>query len=640
MKRPIAALLVLVAAVLAIGGGLYARHRASSRGAGPAGADRRLRFAFDWPRGTTYRYDFALRAESEVKMPMPADRAGAQRALGGRADLAGVLLLSSFGKQGSAYRLSARIERLTAHDLEMLGSPVFSGEHAANDALVGRDAVLEVDGYGDVRAVYFDADAPPVFKHVMEGLLEQAQVVVAANGDATWSVTEVTPLGRGTARYEVESTSAPTVTRTRAPYDAIFALPQRRLAPGDQSEDERATIALDPRGFVASLVDDESLHVKRADGQGAAAPGEDLAARSRFTMTLRDVGTFTPVDRDVASLDARQPGQVVGPADARRQILEQRAAGLTPDAMRTQILSFGLTGTFPAKDWLLRASALLTLHPELCMDLAGLFEHDAMTDRGRAQIAQLLAGTGTPEAQSALRAALESPAARANPVLYRSAVQSFLVVARPTRESLEFLTSAFRGARGLDDVHATALALGAAAGSAYRSGDPDAAKPIDAALVRALRGAKSADEKAALLGAIGNVGMPDDLATIRDYARDDEADVRAAAAFALRKIDTPDARQALLGFAADSSPDVEKNAFDALAYESLGADDLAELAQVVTSGATSQRSDSALLTLLSSHVAAGAPVRAMLEHLLARNGADNMMMAEIRHLIASAGGEP
>src|SRR6185312_3178514 len=124
-------------------------------------------------------------------------------------------------------------------DVEMLGKPVFSSAGAADDALVGREALVDVDGYGVVRAVYVATDAPAIFKHVIEGLLEQAQVVVVANGVAEWQATEVTALGRGAARYEVEDPRAARVVRTRAPYDAVFALPKRTFAAGDQDEDER-----------------------------------------------------------------------------------------------------------------------------------------------------------------------------------------------------------------------------------------------------------------------------------------------------------------------------------------------------------------------------------------------------------------
>jgi HEAT repeat protein len=86
--------------------------------------------------------------------------------------------------------------------------------------------------------------------------------------------------------------------------------------------------------------------------------------------------------------------------------------------------------------------------------------------------------------------------------------------------------------------------------------------------------------------------IPDDTATIRGFARDPDASVRSSAAFALRKIDTAEAH-------------------DALGYEHLGKEDLA------------------------AHQADGAPVRAMLEFLMTRNGADNTMMAEIRHMLRS-----
>jgi hypothetical protein len=629
-----AAWLALAVAVAA--GCLALAARTSQHRAGSSAADRSLHFAFDWPRGTTYRYAFDWRAETQIQASpapsSPGKPGGAPQGLTGRVRLEGDLVLSSMGRVGDAYRFVGRIESLRECSLDLFGSEVLASGPRANEALVGHDAVVELDPDGRLRAVRFEKEAPPIFKHVMESILEQSEAVVHADGDRAWSARETTLLGEGTASYEVEQADPPRLLRERAPYDTLFALPGRKLAAGEQSEQSEAAIVLDPRGVVASLVEDETLEVKAAGGQR----GTPLTSTSHFGWELKGVGAWTPADREVASLDTRTPGQLVPPADAERQILEQRIRGLTAEQMRTSLLAFGQTGRFPTKDWLLRASGLLTQHPELCMDLVSLFEHEVMTDRGRAQIAELLAGTGTPEAQDALREVIASPAARANPRLEQHALQAFLVVAHPTADSLAFLREAFQTAKADGGGrYSSALALGAAAGNALRSGNAAAAGECDAELRRALADAKKPHEKRELLDALGNVGLAGDVTTIRAFAADADAQVRSSAAFALRKIDSDDARQALVSFAADPSADVETSAFGALGHEPLGQDDLAALSRVVTSGGTQQPSDSALLGLLAAHTGDGEPVRAMLRFLLTRNGADNTMMAEIRRVLAS-----
>ena len=639
MRR--SAWLALAAGVAVAAGCLVLAARTSNR-AGGAAADRSLHFAFDWPRGTTYRYAFDWRGETHVRAapaaaPSPATATpdkpdGEPQGLTGKVRLEGDLVLSSMGRVGDAYRLVGRIESLRACSLDLFGSEVLAAGPRANEALVGRDAIVELDPDGRVRAVSFEDDAPPIFKHVMESLLVQSQAVVHADGGRTWSARETTLAGEGTASYEVQEAEPARLLRHRAPYDTLFALPGRKLAAGEQSEEGDTAIALDPRGIIASLVEDETLAVKAATGQ----KGTPLASTSHFAWELKGTGAWTPADREVAALDTRTPGQLVGPTDAEQQILEQRVHGLTAEQMRTSMIAFARTGRFPTKDWLLRASGLLTQHPELCMDMVTLFEHEAMTDRGRAQIAELLAGTGTPEAQDALREVIASPAARANPRLEQHALQAFLVVAHPTADSLAFLRETFHAAKAdAGGRYSSALALGAAAGNALRSGNAAAAAECDAELRGALANASKPHEKRELLDALGNVGHPGDVATIRAFAGDRDAEVRSAAAFALRKIDSDDARQALVSFAADPSADVETSAFDALAHGPLGQDDLAALSRVVTAGGTQPPSDSALLGLLSTHTGEGEPVRAMLRFLATRNTADNTMMAEIRHLLAS-----
>jgi HEAT repeat protein len=264
-----------------------------------------------------------------------------------------------------------------------------------------------------------------------------------------------------------------------------------------------------------------------------------------------------------------------------------------------------------------------------------LFEDARMNPRGRAQILDLLAGTGTPKAQEAMRAALESPDARAGGH-FDMLMQRFSLVSRPTPESIAFVEQTMREASGGAPRMAASYAMGAIAGNALRAGDETAGPRYGTEMLGSLASARSPDEKRAVVAGLGNLGWTGAVPKLRELAHDGDPSTRAAAAWSLRKTDTPEAREALLDLASDSSPEVEDRALEAMAaLPSLDADDLASLSHAVARGATSPQADSSLLSLLTAHTDGGEPVASMLRVLLARNDADKHMAAEIRHALAA-----
>ncbi|HEY2513013.1 MAG TPA: HEAT repeat domain-containing protein [Polyangiaceae bacterium] len=628
--RTIATLAAL--ASLAAGGALLARHHHTlSAPAWLAHQQPALTFVVNLPRGTEYVYDVAWRMTTDLHVPeLAGGKAGAVHA---DVDLEGALTLRSYGKSGGAYLVGARLERLTRHRLEILGGSALPDDDAVRTAFEGREALLEIDPAGTVQALHFAKDAPPVWKEVMRTLFTDASMHVLANGQSSWTADELSSTGRGAARYEVTDASPPALLRTRTSYDSVAALPGRTFALGEPRVTARAVIELDPAGHVRNLDSHENVRVPDAGHPGEA----EYASETSLALRLSDVRPFTPSEAiDLASLETRVPGEVVASADAERQMLEQRTAGLTPERMRSDLTLFALTGSLPGgSGWVMRASGVLKLHPEACMDLAALFEEDSMNGRSRAQILDLLAGTGTAKAQDAMRVALESAAARKDGSgAYGALLQRFSAVARPGRDTIDFLATSYAAAPRGGERWAAAYALGAVAGNTRAGGDLAAARAASDPLRRDLANAETGPARKNLCAALGNAGDPADAPTFAALATDADAGVRAAAAWALRKIDTPEARQASLTFATDADDAVARSAFDALRYQTLEDDDLTSLARQVTQGKTPAGADGSLVTLLAAHTDGGGPVHDMLTALLAREDSDNTMEAEIRHLLA------
>jgi len=592
--------------------------------------DRSLHFAFEWPRGATFTYGLTWQGQSRARLAgTGTGPANPAMDLEGSVMLAGDLVLRSHGPRAGGYLLGVRLDNVTRHDVELLGRPALPTDDSVRSSFDGREALVDVDREGAVKHVYFAKNAPPLFRYLMKSIAELSQVVIR-NDVEGWSTTETTPVGRGGAEYTVEEADLPRLQRSRGFYDEVFGV-RRSLHAEDENEIGNALIVLDPRGYLRSLEERETLVVH---GDRAGKP-DALVSHTIFELVLREMGSARDDDEpDLASLDSTQPDDVGAPVQDK--ILDQRIAGLSAEQLDRDLRSFALVGSVPDKDWLLRASGLLRRQPARCLDLVALFENSAMNSRGRAQIMDLLAGTGTPEAQEAMRLALASPVARDDAALFQSLVQRFSLVSRPTHDSLSFLATALQETSTGKARSAVALALGGATGNALLAGDSSAAERYGALILDKLARAHTAEDRRAWLGALGNLGWSGASTRVSELASDPDASVRAASAWALRKIESSDARDALVDLAGDASPEVEERALAALeANPAVGADDVRELARRVTERRTSPRADASLVSLLSKHPEAGEPAAAMLRVLLTRNESDKPLAAEIRHLLAA-----
>lgn len=272
-------------------------------------------------------------------------------------------------------------------------------------------------------------------------------------------------------------------------------------------------------------------------------------------------------------------------------------------------------GARPSEIWRGAAFALLRLNPGECDALALLFEHEESSDELRMTVLDLLAGAGTFEAQVVIRRLLALAVARRSARTFAMFVQRLGIVECPDGPTLRFLMSVYAESRTEPhDVRAAcAYALGAAAGQAFASGDPEAAVRASDVLRRDLLSAGTPIDKCALLTALGNAGVPSDVMVITRFTQDAEPPVRAAAALALRKMPVPEARTQLVALLADGER-VAQSALAALGEQKLDDADLDRLAELVLGGRTPREIDGRVLRLLVAQRAqlGSAPGRASL----------------------------
>jgi hypothetical protein len=257
-------------------------------------------------------------------------------------------------------------------------------------------------------------------------------------------------------------------------------------------------------------------------------------------------------------------------------------------------------GTRPSDRWRTAAYTILRLSSKECETLGTIFELEGVADERRMLVLDLLAGAGTFEAQVVIRRLLALAIARRDSETFVTYVQRLASVEHPDGPTLRFLMSVLAESRGesIDIRAACAYALGAAAGQAYRAGDHDSALRATDVLRRELLRAATPREKASIITALGNAGIPNDAPMIMRFVRDAEPAVRASAALALRLAPASEAKTTLLEMIADAEDKVAHGALVALSAHRLDEDDLERLAELVLAGRTSLALDGAILRLV------------------------------------------
>ena len=514
---------------------------------------------FSWPAGTELRYAVDWRQSSHARVQ--------ERDFDGGVELEADLVLTSRGPRGDATLLRARLEHVQRQAVTAFGQDL-------RPVLEGAEALVEIDARGRVRAVHAPAGVPG---HVLNALLTSAQITLPEMPQADWTAIEDGPQARAEQRYRLDGPL--TLRRDVARLDAVTGAAGVFLEGATASLSGSATAVLDPAGHLRSLHATDALDIS---GPNA------LETRSTLSLVLTSRGTapdLPPLDE--RALDTHIPGELargLSPSE-----IDRRFAGdLTIDTIESTVDGYA-RGIGMPNSWVARATAFGRVHPELIPRLAAKFR--ATSAQGRELVFDLLSGTGTPEAQAAMRELLDEVA---DPWLRAALLQRFSFVWAPEPATLDFLADGWRAAEDPLVAHATLYPLGSAIG-AYR--DRAAALVLHDELVAALAAAEDPDDKVALLAALGNAGLPEGEAAIAALVADAAGPVRAQAARSLRKLA---AREPLFALLADPEAPVARSALATLASLPSQADDLRRIAELVEAGRISRAADAALISFASA----------------------------------------
>lgn len=504
-----------------------------------------------WRVGEVHRYAAAWQVDTDLALAGLVAGAGGQVHM----QLAGELTLRVLPGPGGRPLIGLAWARLDAATLEVLGGAAWEDREAAARQLVGPEVVCELADDGAVVAAYFRPDAPPLFRHLMSGLLVHADLRLPAHGRAL----EVAG-GAGVARARYTRDEAGAVRRELIDYADVRAVPEDMLVGARVEATGEAVTRLGARAVPDAI---EAREEVRVVGVGDAA--ERYATRARFTMHRTGTTRFEPGEAPALGLMVRQiPGEPVDDPEAARQLAARFAGGMTIEVMLAE-----LAGTLPdapaRQGFIVETTGLLRAEPDRAEALVPLMIDPATTAHARARIADVLAAAGTPQAQAALLRGLDDAGVRADAERFPRLFERLSFVRAPEPETVAYALREHRRAADAPDgvLYRTTLYVLGSLGRGIAAREPALAATAHAELVGRLELPRTGDERLAALAGLGNFASEDDAPRIVGLVGDDDPAVRAQAAVSLRHLGVPTARAALVGLIADAEPTVALRALAA-----------------------------------------------------------------------------
>lgn len=576
-----------VSAVIGLGLGLLTCDRrvtSPSTSRGLAGAQ--------WIPGTEYVYSIDWNDESESNPWGNVHAAGLKSEL----HIAGKLVLRCFQSKAGRTLLSARLAELTRAEIGVGVGRLLGTESAG--MLEEAYALLETDERGSIQRIAYANDRSGFAQYLLRGLLLHMNMSIPPSFDAP--VEEWGPSGRAIVRYERSAEEPSVLRRTRLSYAALYsssAMGASAPAP-EGTLDSRTTAVLEPSQGLRSLEDQEQVAVTN-EVSGAL--------RSRSSLLIEAVERRQFEQGQSPTLD--QAGELarVAPQKIPEAYLEKRIDGLTWERIEKDLVLHEAAGFIvEQKHWYWRATGLLEKQPGLAFQLVPKFLKAGGHTRGL--ILDLLCGSGTSQAQAAMRQILAAPEASSDLAAFSMYVQRFSFVRAPDRDSLAFVRAAYDGAAAQQSSsvrESILFTLGSMAGNA-RYENPSAADEIHAFLRKGLKEADRAPMRAAFLAGLGNAEYVEDADLVRPYADDPSPAVRSHALWALRTMPKEAQVQTALSLAGDSAVGVRLLAMRMLGGRTLVESDLERLEQVVAASSPMAESYASLLDMLASYRGAAA----------------------------------
>lgn len=488
---------------------------------------------------------------------------GDESPLEARVELGGDLVVETFPGAGQgAVTVVMHLARVARAEVVALGRPTLSTSDAAARTLEATTVRVDLKD-AEVQRVTASGGATLEARLVQEVATDFVARVLAGSGLPT-----ATSEGAGgvAMRVLVRDPKERHVVHTELvgfmPFEDGVGAPEARgeVAARDASEAGGS-------GRVRVGADGAMLEASAEERVRDRARASATSLRVRFE--LRHLGpALREAPPDPAEAD--DDGELADDVESRRRQLERRASAVTMADVVTQIhASIALPGRSD-QTWIASAAAYLAVHEPEAEALVASARTAELAFQTRAF--DLVVIAGHPRGQRAMVSALARGgwAEAAPDDVYTELVQRLGHLELPTVETLAFVERERRAAARRAPRSPRSLALAYTLGAVARArGEVDrpAARRAMTELVGDLRVAKTAEEQAALLRAVGNGSFSEDAAEVLAFASSPDPGVRAAVASALRNMRAPDGAPltAIVGLLSDAEGTVARSAAQSFA---------------------------------------------------------------------------
>jgi hypothetical protein len=400
-----------------------------------------------------------------------------------------------------------------------------------------------------------------------------------------WIATEETFHGQAQGTYEVRSREAGiTLQRARTSYQSLRVLAQND--PTAITSDVKAdhVIRLHPEGHLLGLEGSERVLIEAPEGRVVDAH-DVVHLRFLSTAPLR-----APAPR-LEGLALRGLTEAPDDGSAQHKRMQRRADGLSVPEAKQMLVAYGPSGILPEHNRsLVRLHALLHLQPELAGELGLLAIRPEATPQLRALVLDLLAQTGTHEAQAALREIFE--ATEGDPHRH-SYLQRAALVREPDSETIALLE---REVEAGDEEGTAALYT---LGTLSKRVEPAERERLIERIEENLEDAPDPESRAHALVALANAEHGASRHHFEQALVADEPSVRRAGLVGLEHLADDDARRRIAQAVSDPSSSVQSTALHALSEVGAGDAELNQVAHEVRERGLPHENVGAVVSLLS-----------------------------------------
>jgi HEAT repeat protein len=442
--------------------------------------------------------------------------------------------------------------------------------------LLAGTTYVELKPDGRVKTIHFAESMPALGRNIVRDLLSHRSMKLPAEPAHEWQTEEISLEGKYPASYQVASASSTRVDVTKR---------RGNDSPGrNRALDKPQVHYLD--GSVAQIrLEHDWLHDLESSTEVETMSGKKAMARTRTRVVFHESAVEARRIDELRSAFAGLGDNRARRGDLAATEVEERIE----DKMQREQLKNETWDTLWAKaqdptvnepEVFLQLRALFKLHPEECKKAAeALARLGSNKDTSFMLLTNALAATGTPEAQAALRAAIDGSTGKRDNQQVMVAELGMLI--HPEQETEAYARDVVAHHIDGETRNVAQLALGSMA-SALAEADPQRADALVGEALQRAHDAKSLDERVTALHALGNTSSPRAFDALRAAASDPDYRVRTTAAAALRYIVGDEAEHLLLGLAVrDPEHAVRAEAVSSLSHRLLAPETFEALAQLV-----------------------------------------------------------